>query len=426
VTVIFPTGGGIKAGDTKVELEGIEVGEVESVRFEKDMRHVTAVLLLRADMAGHLGTGTRFWIAGKPTISDLASLKTVIAGPHIGMQPRPGPRQDHYDGLAEPPPDAGATGVMHFVLRATTLGNLSQNSPIYYRDLPVGVIAGSHLNSDGRHFRIDAFINAPFDRLVHAGTRFWDASAVELAMAGAGPRLQFQSVPALFEGAVDFETPDDEATGPPAKPDTEFTLYQSKAAAEHAPDAHTVSYRVTFHAEEAGALDVGAPVTLDQKRVGTVTQSTLQYDEASGQLDDLVTLALEPSQITFANAHWAADARPQMDALLQHLVTQGLRARLGSTIPVVGGKAVELGFVTNPPPATLGPGPVPEIPTGPESSVNGILAKLNSVAAQAGCDAAGPDQQQRQPGHSASVGAEQITPTDRQSASVGRCGFESR
>lgn len=93
IIVDFPTGGGIKAGDTKVQLEGIEVGDVESVSFEKDMRHVDAVLRLHADLEGHLGKGTRFWIAGKPNISDLSSLKSVIAGPHIGMQPMPGHNQ---------------------------------------------------------------------------------------------------------------------------------------------------------------------------------------------------------------------------------------------------------------------------------------------------------------------------------------------
>ncbi|HUB47346.1 MAG TPA: MlaD family protein [Acetobacteraceae bacterium] len=382
VTVIFPTGDGIKAGTTKVQFEGIAVGEVEAVRFEKDMRHVDAVLRLHRDLEGHLGKGTRFWIAGKPNISDLSSLKSVIAGPHIGMQPMPGLRQDHYDGLAEQPPDADHTHVTHFVLRSDKLGTISRGSPIYYRDLKVGVVARSQLESDGRHFRIDAFIDAPFDRLVHADTRFWDASAVQVAMAGSGPRLQFQSVPALLEGAVDFETPEGPVAGPQAQPNTIFKLYSSRGAAEQAPDDRAVTYRVVFHAEEAGALDAGASVELDAKRIGSVTQSQLKYDPGSGTLNDLVTLAVEPSSIALAGATWAANARPQMDAMLRRLIQQGLRARLGSSIPLVGGKVVELAFLPNATPATLGSGAVPEIPTGPASGLGGIMASLNAVVAK--------------------------------------------
>jgi paraquat-inducible protein B len=382
VKVTFPTGGGIKAGDTKVQFDGMEVGEVDSVRFDKDMHHVDAVLQLHSDMAGHLGKGTLFWISGKPSIKDLASLKSVIAGPHIGLRPSKGPAQQHYVGLAEPPPDAGDVHAAHYVLRADTLGNLSRGSPVYYRDLQVGTVAGTKLDSDGHHFRIDVFINSPFDRLVHADTRFWDASAVQLAMAGSSPRLQLQSVPALFEGAVDFETPDEAAAGSPARPDQAFTLYESRDRAEHAPRASAIDYRVVFDSEEAGALDAGAPVTLDQKRIGTVTQSVLQYDPGSGHLDDLVSLAIEPSDISLAGATWASDPRPQMDALMRRLVAQGLRARLGSTIPVVGGKAVELVFVPNATAAGLGTGDVPQIPAGPDSGLNGIMAGMSNVAAK--------------------------------------------
>lgn len=139
-------------------------------------------------------------------------------------------------------------------------------------------------------------------------------------------------------------------------------------------------YRVVFHVAEAGALDAGAPVKLDAKPIGSVTQSMLQYDQDSRALNDLVTLAIEPSDIALAGARWADNARPQMDALPRRLIAEGLRARLGSTIPLVRGKAVELAFVPNAQPASLGGGDVPEIPTGPASSLSRIMASLNAVA----------------------------------------------
>ena len=102
VTVIFPTAGGIKANQTKVEYEGATVGQVSAVTFEKDLKHIKATLQMDPDMAGHLGPGTRFWIAGHPSITDLASVKSVITGPHIGVEPHPGSTQDHYVGSGAP------------------------------------------------------------------------------------------------------------------------------------------------------------------------------------------------------------------------------------------------------------------------------------------------------------------------------------
>src|SRR5690348_16880874 len=80
VKVSFPIEADIKAGDTKVQFEGMEVGSVESVRLAKDLHRLDVVLQLNSDMAGHLGKGTLFWISAKPSITDLASFKSVIAG----------------------------------------------------------------------------------------------------------------------------------------------------------------------------------------------------------------------------------------------------------------------------------------------------------------------------------------------------------
>lgn len=382
VTVTFPTGGGLKAGDTKVIYEGIPVGTVTSVKFAKDMKQVNAVLSLDSEMAGHLGKGTRFWIAGtSPSITNLASLRAVIAGPHVGVEPHSGPAQSHYVGLAQRPPNADDTHVTQFELRADRLGNISRGSPVYYRSMQVGEVDRTSLAAGGQQFRIDLVVNAPYQQLVHADTRFWDASPVQVSMASSGPKVQFQSVPALFEGAVAFETPWNARPGEPAPPGSSFTLYGSQSAAEHAPSSRAVRYRVVFQALQAGALSTGAPVTLVQKRVGTVTASTLEYDPKSGKLQDDVTLALDPTDIVLTGERWATDARPQMNAMLRRLISEGLRAQLGSTIPLVGGKTVELAFAGNSTPASLGSGSIPEIPTGAGASgISGIMASLSAVA----------------------------------------------
>ncbi|MFL5280549.1 MAG: intermembrane transport protein PqiB [Rhodopila sp.] len=381
VTVIFPTAD-IKADDTKVKFEGYEVGQVEKVSFENDLRHVKTVLRLHPDMAGHLGPGTRFWIAGqKPSLNNLSALKSIISGPFIGIEPHPGKQQDQYQGLAERPVIANGAEGTHYVLRATKLGNIGRGSLVYYRDLEVGDVEGAQLEDDRIHFHIDMLIKKPFDRLVHADTRFWQAGAVQVSMANGGPRLQMQSVPALFEGAVGFETPDEAASGDIAKPDTVFHLFDSRDTAEHAPGKRTVQYQVVFNAQDAGGLESGAPVMLEDKRVGTVTSSQLQYNPETSKLNVAATLALDPTDIDLAGqTKWQDDPKPQMDALMRRLVDQGLRARLGSKIPLVGGKSVQLAFISSAAPADLGSGSVPEIPAGPASDISGIMTTVSSVA----------------------------------------------
>ena len=384
VTVNFPVGGNLKAGDTTVQYQGLQVGRVESVTLQKDLRHVAVSLRLRSDLKGHLGPGTRFWVAGaQPSINDLASIKSLVTGPFIGIEPHDGPTQDHYQGLTAPPAQKETVPGTHYTLVAPKLGALSSGSPIYFRDLKVGVVEGTHLLPEGHEFSIAAFVNAPFDKLVRDSTRFWNASAVQVSMAGPGPRLQFQSVPALFAGAIDFETPTDMAASQQAKADTQFKLYESKDAAQNAPSPQAVNYRVTLAAAEAGNLQIGAPVKLADSEVGSVVSSTLQYDSRSGRLASLITIALDPARISLADGeNWQHDARPQMNELLRHLIDQGLRARLGKTVPVIGGAAVMLDFVTKATPAELGSGSMPEIPTAPGSDINGMIASFSGFGAK--------------------------------------------
>lgn len=384
IVVTFATAGGVKPSDTKVQYQGLQVGEVASVTLQKDLQHVDISLRMNSDMADHLGPGTRFWIAGgQPNLNDLSSIKAVITGPYIGIDPHGGPTQAHYQGLSEPPAVKETVAGTQFTLQTTTLGTVAHDSPVYYRDLQVGAVVSTQLQPDGHHFTVTAFIREPFDRLVHDNSRFWNAGAVQVSMAAAGPRLQFRSVPALFGGAVAFETPNYDASGTPSKEGTDFTLYDSKSAAENAPDAHSVRYRVTFSASDAGGLATGAPVKLANRQIGSVQDSALQYDSASGHLTSQVTLAIDPAHISLTNgAGWQADARPQMDALMRQLIEQGLRARLGKTVPLVGSDTVLLDFVPAAASASLGEGDTPEIPTAPASDIDGLIASISGVGAK--------------------------------------------
>ena len=359
----------------------MKVGDVDSLHFQKDLKHVDVRIRMNADMEGHLGKGTEFWIAGAtPSLTESSSLKSIISGPTIGISPRPGPKQAHYDGLSQPPVEQESIPGRHFVLHAAALGNLSRGSHVYFKDLDVGIVEDTTLKPD-RNFELAVFIKSPFDRLVHTGTRFWNAGAVQLSMQGNGPKLQLQSVPALLQGAVDFDTPAAAARGPAGARSARFRIVPGKDTAEYAPGAQAVAYRVVFQAA-AGGLDAGAPVQLAGKRVGTVTESTLEYDPRTAKLYERVGIAIEPGRIVLADgSNWPDNARAPMDALISKLIGQGLRAQLGASVPVVGAKDVELAFVQGAPQASLIPGDPPEIPTQQGGGgIDGIMTAVSQVA----------------------------------------------
>ncbi len=272
ISVVFPEAGGIST-ETSVQYQGMKVGAVASVRFEDDLKRVRARIRMDAAMDGHLGNGTQFWISG-PSLTDLASIKSVISGPSIGILPQPSPVQREYAGLMDAPRLEGVVPGRQFLLHATQIGSIGRGTAVYFRDLNVGFVETTRFQPD-QTFEMPVFIKAPFDKLVHADTRFWNAGAVQLSMEGGGPRLQLQSVSALLSGAVAMETPAVSQETQEASAGTLFKLYESKDEADYAPGINAVLYRVVFGADAGGLAD-GAAVILAGKQIGTVQHSALQ------------------------------------------------------------------------------------------------------------------------------------------------------
>ena len=384
VVVTFETAGGVKAYNTDVMYQDMVVGRVTAVALRPDLRHVDVTLALHRDLEGHLGPDTRFWIVGQNlSLSNLSALKTLISGPYIAIDPRPGAKTPRFTGLKEPPVLKEDTEGTSFALHADRLNSLNRGSPIYYRDIKVGELQGYKLVDQDRGVEITAFVQAPYDRLVHAGTRFWDKSAVRLS-TGDGASLRVPSVPALIEGAIAFETPKEAEAEPRSAPDTRFELYASRDAAENVLPPDAVAYRVTFE-KPTGTLAAGAAVQLMGERIGSVRDSKLAFDTDEQALRLDATLLLNPERIAFAGSAPppGGDARARMDAVLRPLIEQGLRAELASSVPLIGGQEVALRLVPNASPAALGDGSVPSLPTFAGSSdVQSLIAGANDVVAK--------------------------------------------
>ena len=375
VRVAFPVTGGLRAGTTKVEYQGYVVGHVSAVRLGKDLQKLQVTLDFDNRMAGHLGPGTRYWLAGtRFSLAHLSNIKDMISGPVVMLDPHAGATVTHAQGLGAPPALSGSPPGLPLTLTAARLDNLSAGSPVFFKGYHVGQVTSVAMAPDGGHFNIALFIKAPWEGLVTARTRFWNAGAVRLSTGGGGPGVQLQSVPALLMGAVAFETPPVPGAAP-AKSGATFTLYASKTQAQDAPGPDAVRYAAIFPGGPHG-LKPGAPVQIEGAPAGSVSDVALQYDAGQGALRTRVTFSLSPERAGVADA-------AGLNAMLATLVGKGLRAEMGSSVPVVGGKIIQLEMAKDAPPAAIQPGTPPLIPSfgAGGGDVSGVITQLNQVLA---------------------------------------------
>ncbi len=380
IHVTFPVVGGLHGGRTKVKYKGDTVGRVTTVKLARALNHLTLAIRFDPEMAGHLGHGTRFWIAGRHlSATRLSHIKTLISGPYIAIRPKPGPTLRRFQGRLEPP-----LRPMHFAGRTVTLvashfPHITRGAPVYYHHFRVGEIRGDRMMPGGRSFRIYAFVRKAYEHLITPSTRFWKAGALRLKATAHGVALRMESLSALMTGAVAFGS-SGRATPVSQAHHRVFRLYASRSAALERPPPNAVPYRIVFPGGPR-ALRVGAPVTLESRRVGQVTAVRTLYDPPRQALRTHVRIVIDPATIPLARGYrWhKATLTEQMNGVLAHLVAHGLRARIARSVPFVGAAAIDLGESHRSHPAVLGRGHPPRIPSQSKSGLRAIETRANAI-----------------------------------------------
>ncbi len=387
VVVTFDSAADAKVGDTQVVFKGLSVGHVTKVRLSRDREHVDMTLHLDPSTKPLLTTGTQFWLVGaKPSLTDLNSLKAALAGVTIGMAPGGGEPTRHFTGLDGPPQVLPGTQGTAYELVSSQVGAARPGASVYYHGLEVGKVTDVDLL--GRNnFKTKIFVQAPYNRFVRGGTLFYNASAVQISLSGAGISTQFAPGNAALGGGVEFDTPPDVIDQAVAPAGAAFPLFSDKGHAIVGPRGPQVFYRVMF-TDPVGDMEVGAPVTLHGFQVGSVTSRTLEVDSDTGVLTTPVTIAIEPERLN-ARGGLIPTLTPAIiaatDRTMAGLIRQGYRARVAQSPPLVGARVVDLVKVSGAKASSLigvrDPNRLvlPAIPDSASGDVAALTAKVDDI-----------------------------------------------
>ena len=280
--IVFKAAQGIEAGKTFVKYKDVNIGQVTAVKLSPDHSKVEVTAKIDKSAADLMVEDAKFWVVEpRVTLSGVSGLSTLLSGNYIGFEVGKSKKQQrNFTGLEVAPIITGGQPGRQFVLKAENLGSLGIGSPIYYRRLQAGQVIAYDLAADGKRIEIKIFVNAPYDKYVNPGTRFWNASGVDVSVGAGGVEVRTQSLVALIAGGLAFDTPPFVATAEPAAANTAFTLYRDQVTAMKQADAISAHYVLYFN-ESLRGLSVGAPVTLLGLPAGEVTAVGLDLDPAT-------------------------------------------------------------------------------------------------------------------------------------------------
>ncbi|MGA2409799.1 MAG: MlaD family protein [Candidatus Binataceae bacterium] len=378
ITIIFPRAEGIQAG-AKIRHNAVDIGTVKDLKLTSDLSQVAVTAAMIRQVSDHLGSDTQFWIV-RPRLSasGISGLETIVSGAYIEMQPgKAGGSLRQFKGLDQPPliqkGQAGST----FRLHADQVRSLNPGSPLYYRGLQAGQVSGYKLAGGGAWVDVFIFVRAPYDKLVHHESLFWNMSAVSVSTSGAGLTAKTASLESLFAGGIGFDTPSAVLHAPSSRPGTEFPLYNDEDSARSEPVSTRVYYLVQFPGSVAG-IATGSPVDLRGIDAGRVKDVHLEYDRSHHSLSTPVILELRPDVIRGLQASRTDDLAVAANDALSDLVARGLRARLSSSNLITGQRKVSLDFDPDAPPAHLAQARgYFEIPTAPSGDFDDLTQAAN-------------------------------------------------
>ena len=393
IVISFKTAEGIEENKTPVKLKDVKVGHVETVTFSKDLSEVLVTVSMVKDARPYITDKTRFWVV-RPRIGagEVTGLGTLVSGAYIAIDPdNTGRQQDRFTGLETPPVITADRKGTSYRLKAASVGSLSVGSPVYFRQIAVGEVTKYQLSEDHDYVELGIFIESPHDQFVRQGTRFWNASGLDVSLSTSGVTLEVESIVSLISGGIAFETPSEQAAAPRAEKGHMFELYANRAQSREQPITETTTFALTFSGTVRG-LEVGAPVEFRGIRIGTVKAIELGPDPTEkGKLLPVVLVDFEPQRLqAYKSVEGSAQVREGRKALLTDPVARvrrqveqfGLRARLQTGNLVTGRLFVDMDFYPDAPPAVLANNlGYPEIPTMP-SSLEGLLEGMQQILAK--------------------------------------------
>lgn len=344
VKISFLTAEGVQPGITRLRYKDVEIGTVSAVTLSDDRTRVIVTARMQQQAEPLLREDTRFWVV-RPRVSasSVSGLGTLFSGAYIGVDAgsAPATRRD-YVGLEVPPVVIGGRTGTQFLLRSETIGSLDIGSPVYFRQVQVGQVVGFEIDRDGGGTTSSIFVNAPYDRFVKPGTRFWLASGIDARFDASGFQLNTESLVSILVGGIAFRTPTEDAGNAPAAAKTAFRLFPDQASALREPDAVVLPALIVFR-ESVRGLAPGAPIEFRGIPIGEVRSVDLAYDHARQRAEIEVRADLYPERLLGRRSVPA----PTVDgtAVLERLLQRGLGAQLRQANLLTGQLYVALDFV---------------------------------------------------------------------------------
>ena len=390
ITITFTTAEGIEAGKTKIKALSVDIGIIETVTLNPDLKGVTLMARLDQKAAHLLHDDSEFWVV-RPRIgaAGITGFGTLLSGAYIELSPGTGKiGKRNFQGLDNVPVTHTDESGLYITLLSDEAISVSAGDPVLYHGYDVGSIDSTKLDAETQKLEVNLFIKSPYDRLVTSTSRFWNDSGISFQASAQGVSLRTGSLATLIRGGVTFDLPEGAKPGSAVENHTKFKLYPDASSINVYPYKYYEEYLLLFDTS-VGGLEKDAPVLYRGVRIGTVTDvgfSIIDVDllRTKGRAVSVpVLIRIEPGRWLGKDTE---EAKTKAMAHIEKQINSGIRATIKMGNLLTGARLIAFDIYKDVEPATIGKvgefNTFPTISTGLEEiqvKVADLLDKLNEL-----------------------------------------------
>ena len=350
ITIELQSATGIEVNKTPIKVRDLDVGQVKKITLKPNLDGVLVTARIDANASHLLTDKSEFWVvAPRISFSEVSGLNTLLSGSYIAMAANDsGKEQLNFIALERPPVTPAGTPGLHVILQSDDEFAYKPGDPIIYKGFKVGEFKDAVFNIEERVVYYDAFIEAPYHKLVTENTRFWDVSGVKLKLESSGVKMETGSLETLLANGITFGVPEGVQIGEQVVENAFFTIYGDIATASIARYKLTAEY-VLLVDESVRGLTVGAPVEYRGIEIGNVTAIN-SFPAVEGNILERdypipVIINIYPGKVRQPDTEEGLNAIKQT---IRNWLRKDLRATLRMGNVLTGGLFVDLQHVSKP------------------------------------------------------------------------------
>lgn len=265
--------------ETPIIYKGIKIGELTHV--ELTPYDISTKAFLYKKYRYLLSKNSKFYIS-KPQVNfdEVKNLGNIVKGNYVTLIYEKGEFTDSFEsqGILD---IKQTQGDIRYTLYSQNLGSISQNSKVYYKNIPIGKVENYSLTNDLKQVKINILIQSKYSRLINNHTLFYDMSSKLVELKGFDLDVNYPGIKPLLNGSIAIL---DVKRSDKKRNKKSFKLYTSYKDVEQLKRLHNTGSTIDAYFDNSFKVKKDMAVVYKNQEIGFVKQVVFNDKKSKAKL----------------------------------------------------------------------------------------------------------------------------------------------